>query len=112
MCVPSPPTPASTPKRGTPTRLAYMIERGELPHWMHVTRQRREQAGREARETEQVRAKVHALVEPVPGTRRGRHRAPRRRKDWPAVAVSATLLLGLAAAETIGQGVFRAAGLL
>lgn len=87
-------------------RIAYMLEHGELPHWMHVARQQREKAEREAG---QARRAVESPPNP-PDTSRGRHRAPRRWKHWPALAVSTTLLLALTTAEEIGQSLFQSAG--
>lgn len=91
--------------RGNP-RVAYMLEHGELPHWMTVARQRREQAEREAR---QVGAPAD-LPTGSPAIRRGRHRAPRRRWALPALAVSAALLLGQRVAEAIGQPLAQSVG--
>ncbi|HJE59726.1 MAG TPA: hypothetical protein K8V84_14645 [Nocardiopsis listeri] len=91
--------------RGNP-RVAYMLEHGELPHWMIVARQRREQAEREARQ-------VGVPADPPTGSpsiRRGRHRAPRRRWALPALAVSAALLLGQRIAEAIGQPLAQSVG--
>ena len=91
--------------RGNP-KVAYMLEHGELPHWMIVARQRREQAKKEAR-----RASV--LIDPpdgFPANRRGRHRAPRRRWALPALAVSAALLLGQRGVEVIGWSAAQSSG--
>ena len=87
-------------------RVAYMLEHGELPHWMIVARQRREQAEREAR---RVSAPIEPSVEP-PAIRRGRHRAPRRRWALPALVVSAALLLGQRVVEAIGQAISPSSG--
>ena len=88
-------------------RVAYMLEHGELPHWVTVDRQRREQAGREARRIEEAWAEAHTQM-----ARRGRHRAPRRWRDWPAVAVSAALLRGQAFLEAMGEGTVLTGGVL
>lgn len=91
--------------RGNP-KVAYMLEHGELPHWMIVARQRREQAEKEAR-------RARALIDPpagLPANRRGRHRAPRRRWALPALAAGAALLLGQRVAEAIGRSVAWSSG--
>ncbi|WP_431871186.1 hypothetical protein [Nocardiopsis eucommiae] len=79
--------------QGNP-RVAYMLEHGPLPHWVHVARQQRERKAREAATTR---------AEPERVLLRGRHRAPRRWWGWPATAISSTLLLGLTTLEILGQ---------
>ncbi len=92
--------------QGNP-RVAYMLEHGPLPHWVHVARQHREQKAREAR-----RAEAAARAEPEPALPRGRHRAPRPWWGWPATAISSTLLLGLNALEILGQNLTHHIGIL
>ncbi|WP_017545951.1 hypothetical protein [Nocardiopsis prasina] len=79
--------------QGNP-RVAYMLERGPLPHWVHVARQQRERKAREA---------ATPRAEPKAALPRGRHRAPRRWWGWPAAALSSALLLGLTTLEILGQ---------
>lgn len=85
-------------------KVAYRLEHGVLPHWMHVARQQQEQAEQEAREAASI------PEEPVPARPRGRHRAPRRWWAWPAVAVSVALLFGQTVAEVVGEGVVGPTG--
>ncbi|PWV52218.1 hypothetical protein [Nocardiopsis sp. L17-MgMaSL7] len=93
--------------QGNP-RVAYMLEHGPVPHWVHVARQQRERAAREAREAQQAASRV----EPEPVLPRGRHRAPRRWWGWPATAISSTLLLGLTTLEALGRTLPHHLGIL
>ncbi len=92
-------------------RVAYMLEHGPVPHWVHVTRQQRERAAREAREAQEAQ-QAAARFQPEPVLPRGRHRAPRRWWGWPATAISSTLLLGLNALEILGQNLTHHVGIL
>ncbi|MEU3307077.1 hypothetical protein ACWGSK_17655 [Nocardiopsis sp. NPDC055551] len=97
-------------------RVAYMLEHGPLPHWMIVARERRGQAEREARESREARAADEAFLTDLPGMAsakpRGRHRAPRRRRSVPALAINVVLLPGAAVVAAIGQAVVEAVGFL
>lgn len=99
--------------RGNP-RVAYMLEHGELPHWMIVARERREQAEREARESRKTTAADEAFLADLPGMApakpRGRHRAPRRKRNLSTLAFGVALHSGLTAVMAIGQAVVIAGG--
>ncbi|GAA1072572.1 hypothetical protein GCM10009642_02960 [Nocardiopsis metallicus] len=85
-------------------RVAHMLQHGPTPHWFEVDRQRREQEEREARRLEEAFA---ALTDDTPPPTRGRHRAPRRWRGWPAAAVSTTLLLAQTTVQALGQALFQ-----
>lgn len=95
-------------------RVAHMLEHGVLPHWMSVARQRQEQAQQEAREAKAARLSKESAPADLPGmlphAGRGRHRTPRRWWGLPALAISAALLLGQRATETIGQAIAQSTG--
>ncbi|WP_223809308.1 hypothetical protein [Nocardiopsis listeri] len=99
--------------RGNP-RVAYMLEHGELPHWMIVARERREQAEREARENRAARAADEAFLADLPGMvpakAQGRHRAPRRKRNLSTLAFGVALHSGLAVLAVVGQVVAIAGG--
>ncbi|WP_235006436.1 hypothetical protein [Nocardiopsis sp. JB363] len=99
--------------RGNP-RVAYMLEHGELPHWMIVARERREQAEREARESRKTTAADEAFLADLPGMApakpRGRHRAPRRKRNLSTLAFGVALHSGLTAVMAMGQAVVIAGG--
>ncbi|PWV52843.1 hypothetical protein [Nocardiopsis sp. L17-MgMaSL7] len=88
--------------QGNP-RVAYMLEHGALPHWVHVARQQRERKAQEAATTR---------TEPNETLPRGRHRAPRPWWGWPATALSSALLLGLTTLEILGQTLTHNIGIL
>ena len=96
-------------------RVAYMLEHGPLPHWMIVARERREQAEREARESSNARAVDEAFLADLPGMApakpRGRHRAPRRKRNLSTLAFGVALHSGLTAVMAIGPAVVLASGL-
>lgn len=84
-------------------RVAYRLEHGQLPHWMIVAKERREQAEREVRAANRVETDPDSFRPRKP---RGRHRAPRWRGGWAA----ATLTYGMALAA--GMVISQVAGLL
>lgn len=71
-------------------KVAYRIERGELPLWMHLAAEHRKQeenldkAGRAPEE------------QAFPPPRRGRHRTPHRRYGWSVLLPGMVLMLGVA----------------
>ena len=91
-----------------------MLEHGELPHWMIVARERREQAEREARQSTKTNAADEAFLADLPGMApdkpRGRHRAPRRKRNLSTLAFGVALHSGLAVAAAVGQAVVIAGG--
>ncbi|SIO89805.1 hypothetical protein BQ8420_23465 [Nocardiopsis sp. JB363] len=91
-----------------------MLEHGELPHWMIVARERREQAEREARESRKTTAADEAFLADLPGMApakpRGRHRAPRRKRNLSTLAFGVALHSGLTAVMAMGQAVVIAGG--
>ena len=99
--------------RGNP-RVAYMLEHGELPHWMIVARERRERADREARQSSEATATDETFLADLPGMAptkpQGRHRAPRRKRNLSTLAFGVALHSGLAVAAAVGQTVVIAGG--
>lgn len=70
-------------------KVAYRIEHGELPLWMHLAAERRKQ------EESPDKAGRAPEEQAFPPPRRGRHRTPRRRHGWSALLPGMVLMLGV-----------------
>ena len=79
-------------------KVAYRIEHGELPLWMHLAAERRKQ------EESPDKAGRAPEEQAFPPPRRGRHRTPRRRYGWSVLLPGMVLMLGVVGgriAETV-----------